>query len=594
MADAFRLEPRARAPKLQDVLQARTHDPLWLLGLQWRLGELAASDGGAPVLTELQLEQATVSRWSPGAPSAQAGLPYDPSSIPLETLVEREQLPAPGRRPLGLRAEAGLTFLRLLAGEGATAPVQAYRDRYGIAASGAEAAGDDPATSRFRSVVAGRVPDGDALYQDLSAALGPQGERQGAPLPAAPPIAAADEPRVQRAARAWLAWYAAQGFSSAAGTTPWIPSRMEYEFAVAARTPTAEVVLSAPEYLQGELDWDAFVVAPGATLGTPAPAAAPAPPPARVVPAPVRYRGMPSPRLWELEDARVDYGAVDTTLDQKSIAQMLLVEFALVFSNDWFSVPVVLDVGSVCRVVSLAVTDTFGNRIAIPHVSSVDGPTSPWRFFALAPDPRAPSAPAPLPDLFFLPPTLATTLSARPLEDVLLLRDEMANLAWAVERVVAGASGRRIDRYEVWQDARRRRDEAAAQPPAEEATGATPAAFAYRLGSEVPEHWIPFVPEQDPATRQVLLRRGALPRFAANGQVAPIQPLGQLLQPGTELKLFDEEVPREGARVTRAAQWARWSDGSTHLWIGRTKQPGAGEGSSGLRFDFLDDGTTEA
>jgi hypothetical protein len=44
-------------------------------------------------------------------------------------------------------------------------------------------------------------------------------------------------------------------------------------------------------------------------------------------------------------------------------------------------------------------------------------------------------------------------------------------------------------------------------------------------------------------------------------------------------------VPREGARVTRTYRYARWSDGSTQVWVGRRKTPGLGEGSSGLRFD---------
>jgi hypothetical protein len=51
--------------------------------------------------------------------------------------------------------------------------------------------------------------------------------------------------------------------------------------------------------------------------------------------------------------------------------------------------------------------------------------------------------------------------------------------------------------------------------------------------------------------------------------------------------LFEEEVPREGVRVTRNYQYTRWFDGSTHLWIGRRKQIGRGEGSSGLGFDVV-------
>jgi hypothetical protein len=51
--------------------------------------------------------------------------------------------------------------------------------------------------------------------------------------------------------------------------------------------------------------------------------------------------------------------------------------------------------------------------------------------------------------------------------------------------------------------------------------------------------------------------------------------------------LYEEEVPREGVRVTRVYQYTRWCDGSSHLWIGRRKRIGRGEGSSGLRFDVL-------
>ena len=65
---------------------------------------------------------------------------------------------------------------------------------------------------------------------------------------------------------------------------------------------------------------------------------------------------------------------------------------------------------------------------------------------------------------------------------------------------------------------------------------------------------------------------------------------GALLAPysqNPDLKLFEEEVPRSGIRLSRSFQYTRWSDGSCHVWIGRQKQPGRGEGSSGLKFDSL-------
>jgi len=72
----------------------------------------------------------------------------------------------------------------------------------------------------------------------------------------------------------------------------------------------------------------------------------------------------------------------------------------------------------------------------------------------------------------------------------------------------------------------------------------------------------------------------------ASGPQAPLHPKGRLLEPHRALTLYEEEVPREGARVTRAYQYTRWLDGSTYLWAGRRKQPGRGERSSGLRFDL--------
>jgi hypothetical protein len=59
--------------------------------------------------------------------------------------------------------------------------------------------------------------------------------------------------------------------------------------------------------------------------------------------------------------------------------------------------------------------------------------------------------------------------------------------------------------------------------------------------------------------------------------------------PATEpaLRIADEEIPREGAVVRRVFEYARWLDGTSHLWLGRKKLPGKGEGASDLRHDVL-------
>jgi hypothetical protein len=280
---------------------------------------------------------------------------------------------------------------------------------------------------------------------------------------------------------------------------------------------------------------------------------------------------MPSARLWEFEDAGINFARVEA--NPHDLARLLLVKFALEYGNDWFVVPVELDVGALCQIRSLIVTNTFGERLLIPHTTEVDGATSPWKMFAISGDSQR---------LFFLPPVLGPSLHGAPVEDVLFLRDEMANVAWAVERVVQSPAGRPLDRFEAFQESRRRKEQEEASPGV---AGQPDGTMAYRLGTSVPDYWIPLLPVRHGTS--IRLKRGVFPQLGADGIDVMAEPRGKVLEPGRDLLLHDEEVPREGARVSRTYQYARWIDGSTHLWIGRRKQPGRGEGSSGLQFDVV-------
>ena len=117
--------------------------------------------------------------------------------------------------------------------------------------------------------------------------------------------------------------------------------------------------------------------------------------------------------------------------------------------------------------------------------------------------------------------------------------------------------------------------------------------LAYRMRTDVPEHWLPLLPQRlQPGDPSMTLRLGALPRVRSDGIITPTRPLGRLLAgatPGAEVVLREEEVPREGARVTVAYQIARWIDGRTFLWLGRRKTIGRGEASSSLRFDVAEE-----
>jgi hypothetical protein len=56
--------------------------------------------------------------------------------------------------------------------------------------------------------------------------------------------------------------------------------------------------------------------------------------------------------------------------------------------------------------------------------------------------------------------------------------------------------------------------------------------------------------------------------------------------------VFEDEVPRAGARVSQCYQRTRRPDGSVVVWYGARKQTERGEGGSGLGFDHIVDAPT--
>src|SRR5438132_12769389 len=111
----------------------------------------------------------------------------------------------------------------------------------------------------------------------------------------------------------------------------------------------------------------------------------------------------------------------------------------------------------------------------------------------------------------------------------------MAAMAWAIEAVIEGQSGRALRRQEAYQRTHQ-----------EAAPGAV-GALAYRLVTEVPDYWIPLVPVTTPTANNpaaIRLQRAAM--LDAQGGVRALPALGRILDPSQELKLFDEEVPRDG------------------------------------------------
>jgi hypothetical protein len=301
------------------------------------------------------------------------------------------------------------------------------------------------------------------------------------------------------------------------------------------------------------------------------------------VPAPVTFPGAPAQRFWEFEDARIDYDRL--AIGPTDLAHLMLTEYASGYGNDWFVVPLTLPIGSLTTVDSLVVTDSFGVASLLRPIGDRALPAANWSMWQLAylqrPGSDAPGGQEP--NLLFLPPSLGQVTDGPVVEEVLFMRDEMANIAWAIERtlespVELGAPGFGSNPPPIGQSP---------VAPVSAADGdSTP--DRYLLSTTVPDYWVPLLPVEVTLPSGAVinrLRRGAVLRPDGSQEIQHAH--AEVLTLQQDLALFDEEIPREGARVTRQRRLARWIDGSTWLWAAQRNQVGRGEGSSGLMFDTL-------
>ena len=561
-----RLEPHPRDGSMQRSLQAQVRDPLWFLARQWQLGEFAGEDAGSPVQATMSVQSRPLTGY---APNDTASLPvaYDPT-LPLEVHIERMPvtLNVRGSAQLGHRVEHALRAA--LSAVAAQAAIDALRTAYPIAPTAPADAAEDALGRAMRATLAGRVVDGIALASAFAAV-----QAGGTANPPLPPEAG--DPQVAEVL-ADLVSYRASVYNEPTGDPAWRSRRLDYaatvtSTAVAAGAAIADTVtLVAPDFPGGELDWYSFALrsqvnpaaadttAPEATVQT-----------FNFLPTHVTFRGMPAPRWWEFEDAVTDFGAI--TPDKVDLATLLVMEFALVFGNDWFVVPLPTEVGTLSQISTLLVTDSFGIRTVIEPTESLGTDTGPvWSMFKLTGDgARSP--------YLFLPPSSGVVMDGPALEDVLFLRDDMAAMAWAVERTLQGPLDAPVDALQLAFD----HDAAFPQPPLPVQVPGGPKQ-AYVLQTDVPDNWIPMVAVIAPSEARYL-RRGILVR-PGRGDV---HPTAQLLEPQYPFFVADESVPREGAEVTRYVRRIRWSDGSTSTWLAHRTRPGRGPGWSGLAFDLV-------
>lgn len=587
-----RLEGRPRTVNFERALRAEVRDALWMITRQWQVGEFRGEDAGSPVFAKMHVATTRFTRFKPGEYAPQDFI----ENVPLETQVEQRPLSltvGPDKISLDLRLIFGRRWLKLISGIGDYAglfiakykidqPDPTKREDAAICAH--------PEVWQVFAATAERALDGVALYQYLA------GGSDRHPYDG---ITVLDEHKLalDEAATKFKQW-AKRLISHPAETEnpAWIAPRLEYRFACSAPVSAGEKVYAAEEYYNGTLDWHSVDVNPEPEGMAPeGPAADPREVITRtMIPVPLTYPGMPHPRWWTIEDSCTNFGEIrpDTT----DLAKLLFIEFGLVYSNDWFMVPFTLPGGTITMLRGLAVTNVFGERFWIEAAGrGTDDDWQRWSLFTVSVLGTDKSL---ADNSLLMLPTVPKVQESSPLEEVLFIRDEMANMVWAIEKTIPAPDGFGKSGAVAARETRRYFEQLVSSG------GASPpiplleneAKIRYDVMSEVPEHWIPFIAVRAKGSlRAIELQRAVMPRLIQGDPLPPnrVRPRTTLLRVGLDQPnpaaylVPEEEVPRAGIRVTQSYQRTRWLDGGVFVWLGVRKQVGRGEGSSGLAFDRI-------
>lgn len=588
-----RLEPQPKNNDLSVALRCEIRDALWMLARQWQMGEFRAEDAGTCAFVKVQCDSTFAQKLSLQGGEPQPCSPETPFNFLSEGIAPLENhSPSEGAPPslsLDLRVELGRYWLRLLKvklpAAKANLAIKQFKAtpllhfRMPVAETTeaqvihAATLANQPYVQMLSALSGGRALDGWQLFQQL------QTQR-------ASNFLLQVDSAVDQLGEDFKKWvtdtFPALARSASSG---WNTSRLEYHFDCAAPNSSAPpTILRVAEHDGSYLDWHTFEQ--GSDGPTPVhselrQATANAKPIRRMatlLPRAISFPGAPRNRWWEMEDSTIDLANLRPSATDP--AHLVLAEFALLFSNDWLSFPLDLPTGSLNQISSFVVTDVFGDVTMVSPTPQNEN----WGLFSIAG--KTASA-------LWLPP-VATSITQSPAkEEVLLLRDEMANLAWGIENLIPDGLGGGRDGLEAAVALREWLEQllGVQENPPSESANATSADRQYVLGTTVPENWIPFVPVRFDKNGQMRLRRAALPRILKDRPPIRIRPRTQLLREGLEspqaqpFDLNEEEITMPGILVRQCWRQMRWFDGKIFTWLAREKLYARPVRGSGLQFD---------
>lgn len=587
-----RIEGRPRSQQVDRSLRGEIRDPLWLLTRQWQFGEFLAEDTGSAVFARVNYLSTQLDKLSLKGQEPEKYL----SDKPLEARVEQEETAI----DLRMRIEMGRHWKRMLRSELSTARFnevfeefqsdkrlhfRAPRDQEPDEQyENAELICNENYMQLITAVARGRMIDGGYLYlylkdQDDHFASDFMFDR---------------DDTVDQLGDQFVAWFERVYGQKNVQKSAWHASHLEYQFDCTAPAPgNNPKLLRAEEYQGGRLDWYSFDYDKPEhsheELGTDMDTTLLKSASEVFLPNLATYPGMPSPRFWEMEDRTINFGDIQGS--SADSGKLVFAQYGLLYGNDWMNFPLELPLGSMTRVKEVKVTDVFGQLTIIPHLHD-QKQDEYWGMFQL--HDRTLGTGQQNDCWMLLPPVANHVQKSKALEKVTFIRDEMANMVWAVEGAVPDGIGNGIDAFEQATKVKTFREGLISGDTIPE-TLENEAKQKYVLATTVPENWIPFIPvkvdQENVGSRDIQLQRAAMPRIVPGFPTQRIRPQTSLLREGgyhAPYYIIEEEVPRSGAVVELVWKRARWHDGRIVVWLGRKKTNGRGEQSSGLRYDQLE------
>lgn len=592
-----RLEGRPRQEDFEQNLRAEIRDPLWMLCRQWQLGEFQGEDAGSAIKAKVQVSTAKLNRY---AGRSKQAVGYN-DSLPLETKVERETV----HFDLMTKAQMGLQWFKLISDIADLTDVDALKTQYLNKFGFTDQLDNSEEEAQLRSnrqawqtfeMLKGRVVDGKKLYEAFHLNLDAHktwlidiGINDGS----------LDFQNILDAAQAFNNWFRRVYSQPDETDDPaWSDAYLEYQFACSAPADIqgeTQSVLVAEQYHHGHLDWysvdidtrlnAALTDKPDASIST---TVLKLEEPITFIPNTIEFSGMPSVRWWEFEDSKTNFGSINP--NTTDLATLVLADFGLVYGNDWSLVPYTLEVGSLSEVQGVIIEDVFGVRTLVRSATNnSESERLRWGMYYLTS-----TEGKQIDTRLFLPPSVSKIQESKPIEKVILMRDEMANMVWGVEDIIPCELSGGTNAYEA---ATHLENYLLSQATASIDTErlATDTEIRYKLGTREPENWTPFIPVHKPdSNREIRLQRASMKRDIPNvSNVEPVEPRGDILRPGLDKEpkqpffIHNEEVLKVGTQVSRTYQRVRWWNGDVYTWLGRRKQSGKGQGSSGLEFDRI-------